>query len=97
MLKTFLVTYDLKVPGRSYSDLYQTIKELGDWQHPLESAWMVKVDDATSVQTVYDAIRPKIDEKDALFVVDITNQNRQGWLSKRVWEWLKKNEISFRK
>ena len=30
-----LITYDLKQPGRNYTDLYEAIKSLGDWQHPL--------------------------------------------------------------
>lgn len=88
MSKTFLITYDLKRPGQSYSKLYESIKNLGDWQHPLESMWMVKVNDFTFAQSIYETLRPQIDENDLLFIVDITNQNRQGWLSKAVWTWL---------
>lgn len=89
MSKTFLITYDLKRPGQSYSELYEAIKNLGDWQHPLESTWMVKVSNFTFAQSIYEALRPQIDENDLLFIVDITNQNYQGWLSKTVWTWLK--------
>lgn len=45
MSKIFLITYDLKEPGQDYSELYEAIKGLGDWQHPLESMWLVKVND----------------------------------------------------
>lgn len=37
MTKTFLITYDLKKPGQSYSELYEAIKNVGYRQHPLES------------------------------------------------------------
>lgn len=50
--------------------------------------WMVKVNDFTFAQSIYETLRPQIDENDLLFIVDITNQNRQGWLSKAVWTWL---------
>lgn len=35
MSKIFLITYDLKEPGQDYSELYEAIKGLGDWQHPI--------------------------------------------------------------
>ena len=68
MSKNFLITYDLKKPGQSYSELYEAIKNLGDWQHPLESMWMVKVNDSTSAQDIYNTLRPQIDENDLLFI-----------------------------
>ena len=47
---------------------------------PLESMWMVKVNDFVVAQNVYDSLRPQIDENDLLFIVDITDRNCQGWL-----------------
>ena len=88
MSKIFLITYDLKEPGQDYSELYEAIKGLGDRQHPLESMWMVKVNDFVGAQNVYNSLRPQIDENDLLFIVDITDRNCQGWLSKTVWTWL---------
>lgn len=88
MAKTFLITYDLKKPGQSYSELYEAIKNIGDWQHPLESTWIVRVTgNFTFAQNIYEKLRPKIDENDLLFIVEITDQDRQGWLSKTVWTW----------
>ena len=90
MTKTFLVTYDLKRPGQNYSDLYDAIKSEGDWQHPLESTWVVKTDNLVLANTIYEHLRPCIDENDSLFIVEITAQDRQGWLAKSFWEWLKR-------
>ena len=90
MTKTFLVTYDLKIPGQNYSDLYDAIKSEGDWQHPLESTWVVKTDNLVLANTIYEHLRPCIDENDSLFIVEITAQDRQGWLAKSFWEWLKR-------
>ena len=92
MTKTFLVTYDLKRPGQNYSDLYDAIKSEGDWQHPLESIWAVKTGTSVSARTLYKRLRSYIDEKDSLFIVEITDQDRQGWLDKPFWTWLKENK-----
>lgn len=89
MAKIFLITYDLKKPGQNYNELYDAIKGCGEWQHPLESTWVIKVGSQFSSNDIYNHLRPKIDEGDLMFVVDITNQDRQGWLAKTFWEWLK--------
>lgn len=92
MTKTFLITYDLKRPGQNYSDLYDAIKSEGDWQHPLESIWAVKTGTSVSAGTLYERLRPLIDENDSLFIVEITDQDRQGWLDEPFWVWLKENK-----
>ena len=89
MAKLFLITYDLKKPGQNYTELYDSIKGCGQWQHPMESTWVVKVSNLTSSNDIYNLLRPKIDDNDFLFVVEITDQDRQGWLAKTFWEWLK--------
>lgn len=89
-MKTFLITYDLKKVGQNYSELYNAIKSLGDWQHPMESVWLVAVDSQfVFANDLYDKVKETIDENDSLFVVDITSQDRQGWMPKSLWEWLK--------
>ena len=88
MSKTYLITYDIKKPGQNYSELYTAIKNEGDWQHPLESTWVVKVGSFTTANNIYERLRPKIDQNDFLFVVEITKQDRQGWLAKTFWTWL---------
>ena len=55
-----LITYDLKQPGRNYSDLYETIKSLGDWQHPLESTWFVYMDDHADLNSVVDKLKASV-------------------------------------
>lgn len=90
MEKVFLITYDLRRPGQNYNDLYSAIKELGDWQHPLESTWMAKCSSDTYTEHIYKKLRPLIDDNDFLFIVDITGQDYYGWLSKEFWSWIKK-------
>ena len=89
MAKLFLITYDLKAPGQNYSDLYDAIKSIGDWQHPLESMWVVRTCDDKTASGIKDTIRAAMDKGDRLYVVDITGQDYSGWLAKSFWTWYK--------
>lgn len=90
MAKCFLITYDLKKPGQNYNELYEAIKGCGEWQHPLESTWVVKVGSGISANEIYNHLRPNIDDGDFLFIVDITSREWQGWMVKSFWEWINK-------
>lgn len=89
MNKLFLIIYDLKVPGRDYSSLYDAIRSFSsDCQHPLESTWFVSSNHLLSAQNIYDELRMTIDDNDNLFVVDMNNpKDRQGWMPKSFWNW----------
>jgi hypothetical protein len=84
------ISYELKKPGQDYNNLYDTIKSASSWCHPLTSHWFIRTEQ--SVQTWYEKLHKVMDENDYLFIVDITGQSRQGWLSQKVWDWLNENE-----
>ncbi len=91
-MKTFIITYDLRQPERNYSALYESIKNVageGNWQHPLESVWVVSIQETFSANDVYNVVRKELDNNDSLFIVEITAKDRQGWLAKSFWEWMK--------
>ena len=81
-----LITYDLNKPGQNYTDLYDTIKSAPGYCHAMDSVWFISTSE--SVQEWSDRLLSKIDQNDHIFVVDITGQSCQGWMPKRVWEWL---------
>lgn len=85
-----LISYDLRVPGKNYNALYETIKSAKTWWHYLESTWIIKTDE--NIETWNDKLLQHLDENDRLFVVDITNQPHNGWLPQKAWDWLKKND-----
>ena len=93
MKKLVLVTYDLKQPGRSYSELYDRIKSIageGNWQHPLDSTWVIMIPDDIELDDLTKRLKDVMDSKDGVFVVDITEMPCQGWLPRSFWEWLDK-------
>ena len=87
-----LITYDLKQPGRNYTPLYEAIKSLGDWRHPLESAWFVKMDDSINLNDVIARLRLNADNNDFFYAVEI-KRNYQGWLPKSFWSWINQPEL----
>ncbi len=93
-MKLFAITYDLRQPGRKYNELYEAIKTLagdGNWQHPMESFWVIAVSDYSyrDAGSFYEEFRKYIDGNDSLFVVRIDQGDRQGWMPKSFWIWLK--------
>ena len=93
-MKLFAISYDLRQPSRKYNELYDAIKQLagvGNWQHPMESLWVVVVSDYSprDANSIYGEIRKYIDENDSLFVVRLDLNERQGWMPKSFWTWLK--------
>lgn len=87
----YLITYDINTAVKNYDDLYAAIKGIsGDFQHPLESTWLVSTDEP--IKNLYDVLRPLISDRDHLLILRM-NSKYYGWLSKNVWDWLKSREL----
>jgi hypothetical protein len=86
-----LITYDLNKAGQNYDALYEQIKTAPAWIHLLDSTWLIRTSETP--QKWSDKLMAVMDKNDRLFVVDITKQSHQGWLSKDRWDWITKNDI----
>lgn len=87
----YLISYDLKQPDKDYESLYNAIKSVGiSWWHFLESVWIVNTQ--KSVQEVSTTVRQNMDTNDHLLVVDISNQQYNGWLPSKAWDWIRANQ-----
>ena len=88
-----MITYDLRDPDRDYTSLGEAIKHLsGDWQKPLENVWFIKVKKGDmDANDIYTTLKYYINaDKDHLLVIEVGNTaDRQGWLSKSFWKWMK--------
>jgi hypothetical protein len=40
-MTTYVVSYDLRAPGRDYKKLFEFLESHTSWAHPLESTWVV--------------------------------------------------------
>ncbi|MCV7577518.1 hypothetical protein ACQUSY_12760 [Microbacterium sp. YY-03] len=88
-MSAYLVTYDLNAPGQDYESLIERIKFYGTWANLMKSTWIVVSN--KSADAVYTHLRGAMDDSGWLFVVDISGQDRQGWLTKDTWEWIRKH------
>lgn len=85
-MSILLVTYDLKKPGADYNGLYEVLKTAPSWYHIMESCWLLYTTETPSQW--FEKVRSKIDQNDNIFIVDISNKSRQGWMNKAAWDWL---------
>lgn len=60
-----------------------------DWVRYAPNCYIVYT--SSDVEHWYARLREVIDEADNIFVVELNIENRQGWLPKSVWEWIKKS------
>ena len=63
----YALSYDLVQPGRDYTKLFEAIKAIGSWCHPLESFWLV--DTLATAKQVADAVIGHMDSNDKVFVI----------------------------
>ncbi len=87
---TYLISYDLRAPGKNYTDLHNHLKNYSDWAKPLESVWLIRSNSKPS--EVRDAARKRMDANDHIFVVDVTKQ-AAAWfgMPDKVSDWIKNN------
>lgn len=87
----YIVSYDLKTPGRNYNNLYEAIKSYGTWWHHLESTWIIKSN--LTAGSITDHLRSHLDTNDLLLVAKMYTSDTEynGWLPAKAWEWIKNN------
>lgn len=89
-MRMYLISYELKSEIKDYSELYASIKSLGDWQHPIDSIWFVKTD--LKADAIYKYLRVHTNDGDNLLVTRVNVSDIQGWLPRVFWDWINKNQ-----
>ena len=89
-MRNYLVTYDLRKPGRDYTKLFEAIKSLtNSWWHCLESVWIIRHNGSAS--TIMNALKAHVDSNDKLFVVDVGSNWSSYNLDQECNDWLRNN------
>lgn len=84
---TYLISYESNEMLHDYTKVMEVIKSFENCQHPMSTLWFVRTD--LTADMIYRKIKPLLREKDHVFVTEISSNNRQGWLAKSFWQWLK--------
>jgi len=88
-MKSYLIACDLNRPAKDYPGLIDAIKKLPLSWHHLESAWIVKTD--WTARQVRDHIKPYIDPRDELLVVELSGEGAWAGLNDEAIAWLVEN------
>jgi len=83
----YLVSYDLKAPGRNYEGVFGVLKSALSWWHYLESTWIIRT--SLSIDEWNNKLLAQIDKNDSLLIINVTGMARNGWLDKKAWEWIR--------
>ena len=84
----YIITYDLRAPGRNYDALYKRIKSFGTWARITESSWAIVSDKKETA--VRDYLLKALDSNDWLLVGPLGSSAWYG-LPKDVSDWLQTN------
>lgn len=85
----YIVTYDLRQPGRNYDDLYARIKSYPKWARLTESSWGIVSSETSS--DIRDHLAEAVDENDKLLVGVLGRPSAWYGLSKSISDWIKAN------
>ena len=84
-MRVYVVSYDLRQPGRDYSGLFDALKKSGVWWHYLKSTWLVYTSE--TADKLYRRLSNHIDSNDSILVIE-AGSDRQGWLPEKAWDWI---------
>lgn len=86
----YLISYEINEQQYDYSSLKEAIKSYGDYQHPMETLWFVRVPDYVSANAITGNLRNHFHSThDHIYVMQVRDGiPRQGWLPKAFWKWL---------
>lgn len=86
----WVVSYDLRAPGRNYAVLYEQLKSV-PYAHVLESFWLIETDGPAT--RIRDALKAHMDANDGIAVIEFTkdadwafsgvNQASLDWVKKK--------------
>ena len=89
-MNVYLVSYDLKQPGRNYTQLYQALQSAAGWWHYLGSTWLLA--SPLAIEQWQQQIRGAIDANDVFMIIRLERGVAYtGWLPPKAWEWMQQN------
>jgi len=81
----YVVSYDLRKPGKDYIGLTEQLQASHSWCHYLASTWLISTSE--SATQLYNRLVPHLDKGDSILVIEAGN-HMYGWLQKDAWEWI---------
>ena len=84
-MKLFLISIDVAVERLVV--VSNVIKGAKAWWHHIENTWIIATN--KSLEDWKNEIRSVIDDQDSFLIIEVTGCERNGWLPKSAWIWLR--------
>jgi hypothetical protein len=81
----YVVSYDLRQPGRDYKSLFEELKRSPAWWHYLESTWLISTTE--NANQLYSRLARYLDPNDSILIIQ-AGTDRYGWLPEDAWKWI---------
>jgi hypothetical protein len=76
--------------GVTYDEVEAKMNPSFDWFRCTQSVWVLY--STSQIDKWQERLRPLVEPDGSLFVCRLDMTSRNGWMSRRFWEWVKKNE-----
>ena len=88
MATHFFMIYIERDKDIKYKDVKKKMDSALDWYRLNEKLWIVY--SSSDPDKWYGRLQKLVEDSGSLFICQLEESNRQGWMSKEFWEWLKK-------
>ncbi|MGL5657479.1 MAG: hypothetical protein ACRDDK_00200 [Cetobacterium sp.] len=88
MKKAYIITYDQDEKD-DYDELVEELKKSDSWWKYLDRTWIIVTNESSD--DVWKRIKDKINKEKVFLIMEVNGKNRQGWLRKSQWDWIKEN------
>jgi hypothetical protein len=86
----FYVVYIERLPSVTFDELKQKMNLSRSWYRLDQKTWILYT--TSDKDKWYSRLSPLVKDEGNLFICRLDNTERQGWMNKKFWEWMKKFE-----
>jgi hypothetical protein len=90
----FYIVYINRLEETPYEDLKKKMDLALNWYRVTERVWVLYT--SSDAEKWYARLSTLVKDDGNLFICKLDTSDRQGWMSERFWEWMRKRETSDR-
>lgn len=87
-MNTYLVSYDLNVPGQKYDKLYKLIEKFPDHIHIQDSVWIIHA--VENSKFIFDYLNQALDRSDDILIIKVSRDFYGTTHEEGIWDHLYK-------
>lgn len=90
MAKFYHISFNFEGRSPPTDAIKEVLNDATDWATYAPNCWLI-YSTAAEAGTWYARLKKIVHEDDSIFVCELAIENRQGFLPKTIWEWIKKD------